>query len=203
MYAMRSAEPDFDGVLRRGLYPELVERAMKFARPVLAEAENTSFRNDGPEGARAIDMTKVIPSLVEAIGASVVEIILIPDDLTAPGVKRMAEGGQLTPKRRLNDILNRLYGSAVRSLSEEVRRGLANHLNRVFGIHDEKIALANGFNYAVRVCRRDIMNHFIGLAIVGDETRVRKLSGLVSWSQWLVPLAVVNEQTGFWVAHRV
>lgn len=196
MYAMKMDVPDLDRMLQKGLYPELVKRAMVFARPILAEAETAQFRVESPEGSPTIDVRAFAKAISDATMVHVGEVVVMPDDASFPGI-------QIAPKQRLGELLRRMYGGTVRGLSDDVRRGLNDHLNRILKIGDEKAAMTDGFDYAVRVSRRDILFNFIGLAVLGDECRLRRLAGLVQWLRRVTPLAVVDLARGMWLAHRV
>ena len=203
MHSSQQQSPDLASILRRGRCPVLNERARLFVAPVLDRLQSRSVDVGAAEPLAPIPVGQVAAAIAEATGRSVSAVVIIPDDAGLPHIKKIAEQGLLAPKLRLGEILHRLHGKVVQALAEDVRRGLRENLSRLFSLHDQTAAYTEGFEYATRVSRRDAFYYFLCAAVTGDERRCRSLSELIRCMTRAVPLAIVNERAGIWLAHRV
>lgn len=202
MYAQRVVPTDLQSLLNRGRYPEMTASAHEVVKPIFDGWKAAGIAAFGPETPEPVSVPELAAALEQACGVRVADVILLPDDAALPRVKAMGRQGALSPKRRLGEILYRRHGSAFASLADDVRRGLHVHLGRLLKLDDEEAAYAKGLAYAVRMCRRDGLYHYLCAAIAGDERRMRALEGLVRCMRNAVPLAMVEESAGFWLAHR-
>lgn len=194
---------DLGAILRRGRCPDLTERARVFVAPILHGTGDRGVALGADAAPSApVPGAKLAAAIAEATGKAVGDVIVLPDDASLPSVKKMAGQGVLAPKLRLGELLHRQHGKALTALAEDIRRGLRENLSRLYSLHDQAAAFTQGFEYAVRVSRRDALFYFLSAAIIGDERRCRALAGIVACMRMAVPLAIVNERAGIWLAHR-
>lgn len=202
MYARTVVPNDLQSLLDRGRHPEMTASAREVVDPVLAGWKASGFDGFGPEAPEPVDIPELTAALEKACGRPVADVILLPDDGVLPRVRAMGRQGALSPKRRLGEILHRRHGAASAALADDVRRGLHGYLGRMLKLDDEETAYAKGLEYAVRMSRRDGLYHYLCAAIAGDDRRMRALEGLARCLRSAVPLAMIEETAGFWLAHR-
>ncbi len=201
MFAQRAAPADLQTLLNRGRYPEMAATANEAVRPVF-DRWGQGIGAFGPPAPEPVDVPALAMAIEAACGVRVADVILLPDDGALPKVQAMGRSGALAPKHRLGDVLRRRFGTVAAGLADDVRKGLYGHLGRELKLDDQETAYAKGLEYAVRMSRRDVLYHYLCAAIAGDDRPMRALDGLVRLLRTVVPLAVVDEHAGFWLAHR-
>ncbi|HSD12829.1 MAG TPA: hypothetical protein VLC10_04685 [Patescibacteria group bacterium] len=202
MYAQRAVSTDLQSLLNRGRYPEMTAAAHDVVKPIFEGWRASGISAFGPEAPEPVSIPELASALEQACGRPVADVILLPDDGALPRVRAMGRQGALSPKRRLGEILQRRFGAASAALADDVRRGLHAYLGTMLKLDDQETAFAKGLEFAVRMSRRDGLYHYLCAAIAGDDRRMRALEGLVRCLRTAVPLAMIEETAGFWLAHR-
>jgi hypothetical protein len=201
MQTMTHAEP-LEVLMRFGTDPQLAQRASTWAQPIVAASGMPRFVSvEGEEPAPEpvqFSIPDFIAQLTNATGRQVRDIILMPDDGQNAIIQAKIMNGELSPKKRVGLVLGELYDRQAQTLSRGLRQQLRDSLNRVFHRRETN----NGFEFAMAAARTDILYHFFCAAIMGDESRTKRLSGLVRCLHAAIPLAVVDVQKGIWLVHR-